>query len=126
MAACRRCRDLLATLCALLAPPVLSYSLARYWGREALWLRFATAFNWCQWAIPAIACLCCWRCSLLIALGVPNDAAGHLWILGLAGYGLWLHWFLARHGAGPDGVAGGGAGRDRQRGDRWRWWSGRW
>jgi hypothetical protein len=88
--------DLLATLCALLAPPVLSFSLARYWGREALWPRFATAFNWCQWAIPVIAFLLLLAMSLLIALGVPNEAAGHVWILGLAGYGVWLHWFLAR------------------------------
>jgi len=88
--------DLLATLCALLAPPVLSFSLARRWGREALWPRFATAFNWCQWAIPAIAFLLLLAVSLLIALGVPNEAAGHLWILTLAGYGVWLHWFLAR------------------------------
>jgi hypothetical protein len=88
--------DLLATLCALLAPPVLSFSVARYWGREALWPRFATAFNWCQWAIPAIAFLLLLAVSLLIALGVPNEAAGHLWILSLAGYGVWLHWFLAR------------------------------
>jgi hypothetical protein len=88
--------DLLATLCALLAPPVLSFSLARLWGREALWPRFATAFNWCQWAIPVIAFLLLLAVSLLIALGVPNEAAGHLWILALAGYGVWLHWFLAR------------------------------
>jgi hypothetical protein len=90
--------DLMATMCALLAPPVLSYSLARHWGREALWTRFATAFNWCQWAIPAIAFLMLLAVSLLIALGVPNDAAGHLWVFGLAGYGVWLHWFLARRG----------------------------
>lgn len=90
--------DLLATLCALLAPPVLSYSLARHWGREAQWPRFAVAFNWCQWAIPAIAFLMLLAVSLLIALGVPNEAAGHLWVFGLAGYGVWLHWFLARRG----------------------------
>jgi hypothetical protein len=88
--------DLLATLCALLAPPVLSFSIARHWGREALWPRFATAFNWCQWAIPAIALLLLLAVSLLIALGVPQEVAGHLWILALAGYGVWLHWFLAR------------------------------
>jgi hypothetical protein len=88
--------DLLATLCALLAPPVLSFSIARHWGREALWLRCATAFNWCQWAIPAVAFLLLLVLSLLMAMGVPNEAAGHLWILGLAGYGVWLHWFLAR------------------------------
>ena len=47
--------DLLATLCALLAPPVLSFEVARLWGRQDAWLRFATAFNWCQWAIPVAA-----------------------------------------------------------------------
>jgi len=88
--------DLLATLCALLAPPVLSFSLARRWGRAAQWPRFATAFNWCQWAIPAIALVLLLAVSLLIALGVPDEAAGHLWVLGVAGYGVWLHWFLAR------------------------------
>jgi hypothetical protein len=88
--------DLLATLCALLAPPVLSFSIARHWGREALWPRFATAFNWCQWAIPAIAFLLLLAVSVLISLGMPNETAGHLWILSLAGYGVWLHWFLAR------------------------------
>jgi len=89
--------DLLATLCALLAPPVLSFSLAHHWKRETLWPRFATAFNWCQWAVPVVAFLLLLAMSLLIAIGVPNDAAGHLWILGVAGYGLWLHWFLARN-----------------------------
>src|SRR5262245_55634138 len=34
--------DVLATVCALVAPPVLSYEVARLWGREAAWLRFAT------------------------------------------------------------------------------------
>ncbi|HEX3405465.1 MAG TPA: hypothetical protein VHT74_34585, partial [Acetobacteraceae bacterium] len=46
--------DLFATLCALVAPPVLSFEVARLWGRQAAWLRFATAFNWCQWAIPVL------------------------------------------------------------------------
>jgi hypothetical protein len=88
--------DLLATLCALLAPPVLSFSIARHWGREALWPRFAIAFNWCQWALPAIAFLLLLAVSLLISLGLPHEAAGHLWILALICYGVWLHWFLAR------------------------------
>jgi hypothetical protein len=88
--------DLLATICALLAPPVVSFSLARRWGRQAAWPRFAIAFNWCQWVIPAVACLLLLAVSGLIALGLPNDLAGHVWVLALAGYGLWLHWFLAR------------------------------
>jgi hypothetical protein len=79
---------LLATLCALLAPPVLSFEVARLWGREAAWLRYATAFNWCQW-VPMFASL------LLMVVGI----LGALWF-GLVGYGLWLHWFVARHGLG--------------------------
>ena len=89
---------------------MLSYALARHWGREALWPRFATAFNWCQWAIPAVAFLLLLAVSLLIALGVPNEAGGPSVVAGLAGYGLWLHWFLARHGLRSVGAARGGAG----------------
>ncbi len=88
--------DLLATFCALLAPPVLSWWLARHWQREALWPRFATAFNWCQWAIPAIASVLLLVLGALITAGMPNWIAGVGVIVGMVGYGLWLHWFLAR------------------------------
>ena len=47
--------DLLATVAVLLAPPVLSFEFARLWGRQDHWLRFATAFNWCQWLLPVLA-----------------------------------------------------------------------
>ncbi len=56
--------DLLATICALLAPAVLSYELAKLWRRQALWLRFATALNWSQWVIPVLA-------SVLLLVGYP-------------------------------------------------------
>jgi hypothetical protein len=83
---------LLATMCALLGPPVLSFEVARLWGREAAWLRYATAFNWCQW-VPMFASL------LLMLLGI----LGALWFA-LVGYALWLHWFVARHGLGLSGL----------------------
>ncbi|MDE2582985.1 MAG: hypothetical protein KGL52_15230 [Rhodospirillales bacterium] len=90
--------DLLATLCALLAPPVLSFELAARWRRQALWLRYATALNWTQWAVPLLA-------SALLLLAYPLLAAAlsarvALGIVGLAiaFYALWLHWFIARHG----------------------------
>jgi len=89
--------DLLATACALLAPPVLSYQFARVWQREAAWPRFATAFNWCQWALPVVAMLILLLTGFATAAGMSNRAAGIMLVLGLAGYGLWLHWFLARH-----------------------------
>ncbi len=90
--------DMLATFCALLAPPVVSWWLARRWQREPHWLRFATAFNWCQWAIPAVAALLLLALGVLMALGLPNGVAGAAVVLGMVGYGLWLHWFLARRG----------------------------
>jgi hypothetical protein len=92
--------DLLATLCALMAPPVLSFEVARLWHREAAWLRFATAFNWCQWAIPVLGSVLLLALGMLVAVGLPRQAARGLALLGLVSYGLWLHWFLARHGLG--------------------------
>lgn len=92
--------DLLATFCALLAPAVLSYEVARYWGRAAAWTRFAVAFNWCQWAIPVLAVFLTVVAGVFLALGVPNQACVVLVVVGLGSYGLWLHWFLARRGLG--------------------------
>jgi hypothetical protein len=92
--------DLLATFCALMAPPVLSFEIARLWRRDAAWLRFATAFNWCQWAIPVLGSMLLLALGMLVAVGLPGDAARGLALLGLVGYGLWLHWFVARHGLG--------------------------
>lgn len=92
--------NFLATVCALVAPPVLSFEVARLWGREAAWLRFATAFNWCQWAIPVFGSLLLVVLGMLVAMGLPRPVARVLAVVGLVLYGLWLHWFLARHGLG--------------------------
>ena len=85
------------TLCALLTPAVVSYELARLWQRADEWLRFATAFNWCEWILPVLACLIMVPLSVAISMGLSEDAAS-LVLLGCLGvYGLWLHWFLARN-----------------------------
>jgi hypothetical protein len=89
--------DLLATIAVLLAPPVLSFELARLWGRQAEWLRFATAFNWCQWLLPVLATLLLTVFGALMQAGLSERAATVLLVLCLGGYGLWLHWFLARN-----------------------------
>lgn len=96
--------DLLATLCALVAPPVLSFEIARLWGREASWLRYATAFNWCQWAIPVAGSVLMVVLGVMAAFGLPPVIARWLVVLGLVSYGMWLHWFLARHGLGLSGA----------------------
>lgn len=76
------------TLVAQLTPPVLSHALATRWGRSHLWLHYATAYNWCYWALPVMGLL------LMVLFGF---AAG-VWLVCLGAYSLWLHWFLARHG----------------------------
>jgi hypothetical protein len=92
----RALTSLAMTICALLTPAVLSFELARFWQRDAAWLRFATAFNWCEWTLPVIACLVMVPLSLAITAGLDETAAGMLLMGSLGVYGLWLHWFLAR------------------------------
>jgi hypothetical protein len=99
--------DLLATLCALVAPPVLSFEVARLWGRQDAWLRFATAFNWCQWVIPVVGSILVLVLGTLAALGLPRAVVRGGLVFGLLSYGLWLHWFLARHGLGLSGLRAG-------------------
>lgn len=94
----RALATLLGTVVAQLAPAVLSHALARMWDREAQWLRYATAFNWCQWALPLAAMVLLVILQLALRLGLPEDAADQVLVVGLAAYGLWLNWLLARHG----------------------------
>ena len=88
---------LFSTLCALLAPPVLSYEPVRLWRREGQWLHFATAFNWCQWAIPVLAAVLLTLVYPALAGATSTETAGIVVIAAVAFYALWLHWFLARH-----------------------------
>jgi hypothetical protein len=92
--------DLAMMMCALLTPAVVSYELARIWNREDAWVRFATAFNWCEWILPVLACLLLVPMSLGIALGLNESTIGGVWVGCLGLYGLWLHWFLARNALG--------------------------
>jgi hypothetical protein len=91
-------QDIPGTLCILLAPSVLSYEMARFWGREAFWHRYIVAFNWCQWLLPVIGVLLIAGLVLAQAVGIDRQAGFRVMIIGLAGYALWLNWFLARHG----------------------------
>lgn len=86
------------TLVGQLSPAVLSHWLARRWQREGEWLRYSIAFLWCQWAIMIAFLAVLVATPILVGAGLSKGAAGNLLSLGLAGYGLWLHWFLARHG----------------------------
>jgi hypothetical protein len=92
--------NLLATLCVLLAPAVMSEALARLWHKREGWLRYATAFNWCQWTIPIAAAVALLVMAGMVMAGLPETAAAYGGAGLLAAYGLSLHWFLARVGLG--------------------------
>jgi hypothetical protein len=65
-----------------------------------MWLQFATAFNWCEWTLPLLACVAMVPLSLAIAVGLDENAASLVLVGCLGFYGLWLHWFLARKALG--------------------------
>lgn len=88
---------MLVTLVAQLTPPVISYALARRWGREAEWLRYSTAYNWCYWALPLIAAILMVVFAAATGAGLPQQLAAQAVIVGVGAYSLWLHWFLVRH-----------------------------
>lgn len=88
--------ELAESLCVLLGQPVISQVLARLWDRNDLWLRYATAFNWCQWVIPMLASVLIIVMGVLITLGMPPAWAAPVLIAVIGAYGLWLQWFLAR------------------------------
>jgi hypothetical protein len=91
------------TVCALLTPAVVSYELARIWKRSDAWARFATAFNWCEWILPVLACLIMVPLSVAISAGMSETAASVVLVSCLGLYGLWIHWFLARNALGLSG-----------------------
>lgn len=89
---------LLAAVCAILAPPVISYELATRWGRTGRWARYATGFNWCQWALPVVGLILITIIGGLGSRGLPGTVALVLLVCAFSAYGLWLHWFIAWRG----------------------------
>ena len=95
--------SILSPLCALLAPPVLSYELARLWGREAFWYRYVVAFNWSRWLLLVLLLVMFFGVTLARRIGVMGPGGFRLFVSGLAIYALWLSWFVARHGLALSG-----------------------
>ncbi len=93
-----------AVTVALLGSLVLSFEIARLMGRGGKWLRFAAAFCWCQWATPVVFGGMVVVMSLLIAAGLSDVTAVGIGMVVLVCYGLWLHWFLARHALALSGL----------------------
>jgi hypothetical protein len=96
--------EFLATLCALLAPPVLSHFLAIVWRRQDDWPRYAAAFNWCQWVILMAFAAALLSAGAMVWAGLPNHVAAAIALGALLIYALVLHWFIARTGLRLSGL----------------------
>ena len=91
-------RDIPITLCVLLAPSVLSFELARFWGRDAFWNRYMCAFNWCQWVLPIVGFVLILGLGVARTMGIGGGIGPRTIFVGLACYALWMNWFIARNG----------------------------
>jgi hypothetical protein len=92
--------NFLTTVVALLAPLVITHALARHWGRQAEWPRFAAASIWCQWVLPMAALVVLLAITVLDGMGLPENLLLLAGLLTFVGYGIAQRWFLARHGLG--------------------------
>ncbi len=89
---------LLSRLCAVLALPVLTYEFARLFGRKQLWLRAATALNWCFWLVLPAILVAALLGSVLVTFGMKMDRP-EIVVLALIGvYLLWNRWFVFKAG----------------------------
>ncbi len=88
--------EIAVLLCFVLMPPVVSQALSLAWDRDARWLRYATASTWCEWLMPLVFG-CGWLvANVLVTAGLPQKAAFVMFVCGVAGYWIWLHFFLGR------------------------------
>ena len=94
----------LCSMCMVLAVPVIVYEVASRSGREALWLRTATALDW-SFLMFLPLCAGAIRAALVAAaegLSLQNDIVTILGMMG--GYMLWYHWVILRAGLGLSGL----------------------
>jgi hypothetical protein len=88
----------LAQICSFLAISVLTQGFAALAGRDALWVRTATALNWSVWFIVLMILVANMVQLILVAAGVPQQLAFEILICGLGLYLFWYHWFMVRIG----------------------------
>ncbi len=91
---------LLSRLCAVLVLPLITYEFARRTGREALWLRTATALDWSFWLLIPLLFVAALAGALLVTAGLAMALAEYAALGFMAGYLLWYHWFVVRTGLG--------------------------
>ncbi|WP_336760331.1 hypothetical protein [Asaia sp. VD9] len=89
---------ILILVTALLTRLVVSQLMARFWSREAVWPRYATALLWSSW-LPMVLSLIVLCVMQIIMPGMATSRSALAGVMiGVELYELWLAWFVARAG----------------------------
>jgi len=88
----------LTRLCVVLFVSVSVQAVAAWTGRDALWMRTATALNWSFWLLVPLLLLAGMVGAVMVSAGVPETLAIELLVGVLAAYLLWYHWFTIHSG----------------------------
>jgi len=88
----------LQTLVVLLGQPVVSNLYARWFKREEAWLRYATAMNWCQLAIPVVGVAFTLGAVVLGGIAPSPRSVAYGLVGAILVYAALLNWFLAWRG----------------------------
>jgi hypothetical protein len=83
--------DLLGYVIGWVGFALLSHRLAGTMGRDALWPRFITVWNWCN-VVQYVMLL---GAGLISLLDLPELLAQTIWLVA-AGWALWLEWYATR------------------------------
>lgn len=86
------------SFCTLLALPVFSWFFAKKWGREELWLRYATAASWCEWITVLVSAIAMAIGSLLFSSLAETTGFAIAIVFSSDLYGIWLGVFVAKVG----------------------------
>ncbi len=89
---------LLSRLCSVLALPLIVYEFSRIFDRTSLWLRAATALNWCFWLVLPGIFIAAILGSVLIQAGLPMTPVETVLLGGVGFYLLWNRWFVFKAG----------------------------
>ena len=99
---------LLSRLCGVLALPVITQAYAKLVGREAVWLRTATALDWAFWILIPLLLVAALLGAMMVTAGISQIRAEEIVIVLLGAYMLWLHWFTVRAGLAISGLLAAG------------------
>ena len=89
---------LLSRFCAVLALPLITYEFSRIFGKANLWLRTATALNWCFWLVLPAIFVAALLGSIIAQMGLPLIQSEEVVLALMVLYLLWNRWFVFKTG----------------------------